>query len=86
MTYIKSFSEKLGVPIKFVDNPEERFGGVFKDGSIFVNTKANKPLGKIFWHESLHWLKANNPELFKQLAKAAGITTAQSVPERNWAR
>lgn len=74
---LKSFSEKLGAPIKFVDNPEKRFGGVFKDGSIFVNVKSNKPLGKVFWHESLHWLKANNPELFKQLAKAAGITTAQ---------
>lgn len=74
---LKSFSEKLGVPIKFVDNPESRFGGVFKGGSIFVNVNSNKPLGKVFWHESLHWLKANNPELFKQLAKAAGITDAQ---------
>ena len=25
----------------------------------------------------MHWLKANNPELFKQLVKAAGITNAQ---------
>ena len=35
------------------------------------------PLGKVFWHESMHWLKANNPELYQQLVKAAGITDAQ---------
>lgn len=29
------------------------------------------PLGQVFWHESLHWLKANNPK--------GGLTTAQYV-------
>ena len=35
------------------------------------------PLGKVFWHESMHWLKANNPKLYQQLVKVAGITDEQ---------
>lgn len=34
-------------------------------------------IGKVFWHESMHWLKSNNPKLYWQLVKATEITDAQ---------
>lgn len=72
-----SFGKKLGVEVVFFNNPEAKFRGVHKGGKTFLNINGNKELGGVFWHESFHWLKNNNPELYKALVKAAGITDAQ---------
>ena len=74
---LKSFSGKLGVKLVFFDNADGRFHGVSKEGKIFINVNSKKPIGKVFWHESFHWLKNNNPKLYDKLVKAAGITDAQ---------
>lgn len=74
---LKDFAAKLGVPIQFFDNPDGRFHGVFSDGVTFLNVNSKKGLGGVFWHESFHWLKANNPKLYAKLVEAAGITDAQ---------
>ena len=71
---LKSFSEKLGVPLRFFRNPDGRFHGSFSNGVLFLNVNSKKGLGGVFWHESFHWLKANNPKLYAKLVDAAGIT------------
>lgn len=71
---LKSFSEKLGVPLKFFRNPDGKFHGSFSNGVLFLNVNSKKGLGGVFWHEAFHWLKANNPKLYAKLVDAAGIT------------
>ena len=43
----------------------------------FINYYSYLSPDSLFWHESLHWLKANNPELYQELVKAANITDEQ---------
>ena len=74
---LKTFSEKLGVPLRFFRNPDGKFHGSFSNGVLFLNVNSKKGLGGVFWHESFHWLKANNPQLYAKLVDAAGITDAQ---------
>lgn len=74
---LKSFGNKLGVKTIFFRNADGRFHGAHDGNTTYISVNPEMPLSKVFWHESLHWLKANNPELYKDLAKAAGITTAQ---------
>ncbi|MBR3049994.1 MAG: hypothetical protein IKG61_00905, partial [Selenomonadaceae bacterium] len=74
---LKSFGEKLGTKVIFFRNKDGRFHGVRKNGATYLNVNSNMPLGKVFWHESMHWLKNNNPKLYQQLVKAAGITDEQ---------
>ena len=73
----QDFSDALGVKTVFFNNPNGHFHGVFKDGITFLNVNSKKGLGDVFWHESFHWLKANNPKLYAKLVEAAGITQAQ---------
>ena len=73
---LKKFSEKLGVPLQFFNNPDGNFHGAFSNGVLFLNVNSKKGFGGVFWHEAFHWLKANNPKLYQQLVKAAGITEA----------
>lgn len=74
---LKSFGDMLGVKTVFFRNEDGNFHGAHDGNITYINVNSNKPLGKVFWHEALHWLKANNPELYQQLVKAAGITDAQ---------
>ena len=74
---LQKFSDALGTKIVFFDNPDGRFHGAFSEGITFLNVNSKKPLGGVFWHESFHWLKANNPKLYAKLVDAAGITDAQ---------
>lgn len=74
---LKSFGKMLGVKTVFFRNADARFHGAHSGNTTYINVNSEMPLSKVFWHESLHWLKANNPELYKQLVKAAGITDAQ---------
>lgn len=74
---LKDFAAQLGLQLQFFDNPDGRFHGAFVDGISFLNVNSKKGLDGVFWHESFHWLKANNPELYAKLVDAAGITQAQ---------
>ena len=71
---LQQFADKLGVKTVFFDNPDGRFHGAFSEGVTFLNVNSKKGLGGVFWHESFHWLKANNPQLYAKLVDAAGIT------------
>ena len=74
---LKSFGKMLGVQVEFFRNKNGDFHGAHTNGVTYINVNSNMPLGKVFWHETLHWMKNNNPKLYQQLVKAAGITDAQ---------
>ena len=74
---LKSFGKTLGVKTIFFRNADARFHGAHDGNTTYINVNSETPLSKVFWHESLHWLKANNPELYKALVKAASITDVQ---------
>lgn len=74
---LQDFGRKLGTRVIFFNNGDGRFHGQHSNGITYLNVVSNMPLGKVFWHESMHWLKANNPKLYQRLVKAAGITDEQ---------
>ena len=71
------FGEKLGVKTIFFRNEDGDFHGAHDRNVTFINVNSNMPIDKTFWHETLHWMRNNNPELYKALVKAARITTDQ---------
>ena len=74
---LQDFGRKLGTRVIFFNNGDGRFHGQHSNGITYLNVVSNMPLGKVFWHESMHWLKANNPKLYQQLVKAVEITDEQ---------
>ncbi|MBQ6004817.1 MAG: transglycosylase SLT domain-containing protein, partial [Selenomonadaceae bacterium] len=74
---LKSFGKKLGVKTVFFINKDGDFHGAHAGNTSYINVNSKMPHGKVFWHESSHWLKNNNSALFDEFAKAAGITDAQ---------
>ncbi len=73
----QDFGNKLGVQTVFFNNENGDFHGAHANGTSYINVNSKMPIGKVFWHESSHWLKSNNAKLYDELAKAAGITDAQ---------
>lgn len=74
---LQSFGEKLGVKTIFVRDTDSTAHGAYAGNISYINVNSEMPIGKVFWHESMHWLKASNPKLYQQLVKAAGITDEQ---------
>ena len=74
---LQSFGEKLGVKTIFVRDTDSTAHGAHAGNISYINVNSEMPIGKVFWHESMHWLKASNPKLYQQLVKAAGITDEQ---------
>ncbi|MBR4382508.1 MAG: hypothetical protein IKP64_03020, partial [Selenomonadaceae bacterium] len=74
---LQRLGKDLGVRVLFVDNPNKDFHGAHINGTSVINVNSDFAFTKVFWHESAHWLKINNPELYRRLVKAAGITDAQ---------
>ena len=74
---LTDFGKKLGVQTVFFQNADGNFHGAHARGTTYLNVNSKKPLGKIFWHESMHWLKHNNPKLYNRLTEAVQISDAQ---------
>lgn len=74
------FGEEMGVPVVFFRGHPDLHG--FHVGGItFLNVDSNMPLNRVFWHETSHWLQANNTILFddiiKEVAGKEGFTQKQ---------
>lgn len=67
---IVSFAKKMGLTVQFFDG-DTNLHGFHADGSntVFLNRKSAMDLNKVFWHESFHWMRENNPELYNRLVK-----------------
>ena len=74
---LKNFSGQMGLTLQFFKNDNADFRGAYTNGVTYLNVNSNIPLGQVFWHETLHWLKSNNPKLFKNLADATNLSDAQ---------
>ena len=74
---LKTFGDKLGVKTVFVNDPNGDAHGGIMNGTIYINVNSKMPISKVFWHEALHWLKADNAKLHTSLTNAVGITEEQ---------
>ncbi|MBQ7630637.1 MAG: hypothetical protein IJS81_10570, partial [Selenomonadaceae bacterium] len=74
---LQQFGESIGVDVQFFNNYNKNFHGAYENGTVYLNVNSARSLTSTFAHEIFHFLKANNPKLFEEIAKAAGITQEQ---------
>lgn len=63
---MQEFGQQMGVKVVFFDGPTD-LRGFYNKGITFINRSASKSPSWVFWHENLHWLRSNNPELYRQM-------------------
>ena len=78
---IADFGKAMGMPVVFFKGVTNLHGFHASNGVTFLNTESETSLRWTFWHEALHWMKANNEELFGEIIedveKAGAFTKAQ---------
>lgn len=78
---IADFGKAMGMPVVFFKGVTNLHGFHASNGVTFLNTESETSLSWTFWHEALHWMKANNEELFREIIedveKAGAFTKAQ---------
>ena len=62
----QEFGQQMGVKVVFFDGPAN-LRGFYNKGITFINRSASKSPSWVFWHENMHWLRSNNPELYRQM-------------------
>ena len=75
---IVDFGKKMGVSVAFFRGKKSSHGALSENGVVFMNVDSEASLTWTFWHETLHWMKANNEELFQDIIRAveqAGVFT-----------
>ena len=77
---LSALGEELGSPVVWMD-ADSRVNGWHQGGVTFLNVNSKQSMEQTFWHETLHWMKENNPEAFGELLDAmqeqTPITEAQ---------
>lgn len=63
---MQEFGQQMGVKVVFFDGPTN-LRGFYNKGITFINRSASKSPSWVFWHENMHWLRSNNPELYRQM-------------------
>ncbi len=74
---LRQFGKTIGANVVFFSNYNKDFHGAYKGNTIYLNVNSARSLTLTFAHELFHFLKANNPKLFSEMAKAAGLTETQ---------
>lgn len=78
---IADFGKAMGMPVVFFKGVTNLHGFHASNGVTFLNMESETSLSWTFWHEALHWMKANNEELFGEIVedveKAGAFTKAQ---------
>lgn len=78
---IADFGKSMGMPVVFFKGAKNLHGFHASNGVTFLNTESETSLRWTFWYETLHWMKANNEELFKDIIRdveqADAFTKAQ---------
>ena len=65
---LQAMGERMGVPIVFFEGSKE-INGFHSNGISFINREAAMSPSWTFWHETFHWIKNNNPELYNALVE-----------------
>ena len=73
---IAKIGEQLGVPVVYFKGAEE-LNGAHANGITYLNVNAKVNPHWVFWHETGHWLKAQQPELISDIIDNLGISKAQ---------
>ena len=74
---IKEFGEKMGLKVVFFEGPSN-LHGMYENGVSFINRSSSTSAPWTFWHETFHWLRHNNPELYRQMVSDIGKKQAFS--------
>lgn len=74
---IKEFGEKMGLKVVFFEGPSN-LHGMYENGVSFINRSSSTSAPWTFWHETFHWLRHNNPELYRQMISDIGKKQAFS--------
>ena len=78
---IADFGKEMGMPVVFFHGAKNLHGFHAGNGVTFLNVDSETSLPWTFWHEALHWMKANNEGLFKDIIRdveqAGTFTKAQ---------
>ncbi len=73
----KEFGEKMGLKVVFFEGPSN-LHGMYENGVSFINRSSSTSAPWTFWHETFHWLRHNNPELYRQMVSDIGKKQAFS--------
>lgn len=66
---LSELGSQMGVPVRFFI-AERGFRGFHIDGITYVNRNGDRGIEWAFWHEGLHWMKQQDPELYQDLYDA----------------
>ena len=78
---LAEFGKQLGVGVIFFKG-DKKLHGAYSNGLTYINVEGETSHEWAFWHESFHWLAANNPELLNEVAAAVGLTDKQLADYR----
>lgn len=74
------WGREMGVPVVFFKG-DPSLHGFHQDGVTFLNVDSEITPQWTFWHEAMHWMKANNPDIYSDLVQeihgVEGFTKAQ---------
>ena len=74
------WGREMGVPVVFFKG-DPSLHGFHQDGVTFLNVDSEITPQWTFWHEAMHWMKANNPDIYNDLvaaiSNAEGFTKEQ---------
>ncbi len=82
---ISELGQYMGVPVRFFIARRELRG--FYDpetGISYINRNGNRGVEWTFWHENLHWMKEQDPVLYRDIlsdVQQAGIVTPEQIAE-----
>ena len=80
------WGREMGVPVVFFEG-DPSLHGFHQDGVTFLNVDSEITPQWTFWHEAMHWMKANNPDIYSDLVQeirgAEGFTKKQLDAYRN---
>ena len=75
-----NWGREMGVPVVFFKG-DPSLHGFHQDGVTFLNVDSEITPQWTFWHEAMHWMKANNPDIYSDLVReirgAEGFTKKQ---------
>ena len=77
---LRDWGHEMGVPVVFFKG-DPSLHGFHSDGVTFLNVDSEITPQWTFWHEAMHWMKVNNPDLYNdivhEISGAEGFTKKQ---------
>ena len=66
---IADWGREMGVSVVFFKG-DPSLHGFHQDGVTFLNVDSEITPQWTFWHEAMHWMKANNPDIYDDIVEA----------------